>query len=165
MRDNASVIMKDKFKGLSYGEVLEMQDNCKNSNEEFEIYQKLVELNEKVIWKLEEELCTAPINTHLIPDDLDNYAAPMDNLARLYMKRKEYAKAVPLLERALQIYRMMEIYDSDFTCQRYYALKKLVECQKELENKTLAILFEHELRLLEATSEILTNDNDMEIVG
>ena len=144
--------MEDKFKGLSYGEVWEMLDNCKNLDEEMEAYQKLVELGEKGIWELEEELCTAPINTHIIPDDLDNYAAPMDNLARLYMERKKYAKAVPLLEKALQIYRMMEIYDSDFTYQRCYALEKMVECQKELGNKTMAILYEHELRLLKAVA-------------
>ena len=84
-----------------------------------------------------------------IPDDLDLYAAPLDNLAACYMKRNEYAKAVPLLERALLLYRIQEFNDSDFAYQRCNALKKMVECQKELCNKTLAILYEHELRLLE----------------
>ena len=137
--------MEDKFKGLSYGEVWEMLDECQNLDEKIEIYQKMVELGEG-----------------LIPDDLDLYAAPMDNLASCYMKRNEYAKAVPLLERALLLYRIQEFNDSDFTYQRCYALKKLVKCQKELGNKTLAILYEHELRLLEATSEILTNESDTE---
>ena len=140
--------MEEKFKGLSYGEVWDMLDGCKDPDEEIEIYQKMVELGEKGIWELAEDLCTAPTNTHVIPDDLDHYAAPMDNLARLYMERNEYAKAAPLLDKVLQIYRMMEIYDSDFTYQRCYALKKLVECQKELGNKTMAILYEHEMRLL-----------------
>lgn len=147
--------MEDKFKGLSYGEVWDMLDNCKNPDEEIEIYQKMVELSEVFIWELEEELCSCPIDTHDFPADLDQYAGSMDNLAFCYMKRNEYAKAVPLLERALLLYRIQELYDSDFTYQRYYALKKLVECQKELGNKTLAILYEHELRLLEANS--LTN--------
>ena len=78
----------------------------------------------------------------------------IDQMAELY------AKAVPLLERALLLYRIQEFYKPAFTYQRCYALKKLVKCQKELGNKTMAILYEHELRLLEATSEILTNDND-----
>ena len=147
--------MEDKFKGLSYGEVWDMLDNCKNPDEEIEIYQKMMELSEVFIWELEEELCSCPINTHYIPSDLDQYAGSMDNLAFCYMKRNEYAKAVPLLERALLLYRIQELYDSDFTYQRCYALKKLVKCQKELGNKTMAILYEHELRLLEANS--LTN--------
>lgn len=147
--------MEDKFKGLSYGEVWDMLDDCKNLDEKIEIYQKMVELSEEFIWELEEELCSCPIDTHDFPADLDDYAGSMDNLAFCYMKRNEYAKAVPLLERALLLYRIQELYDSDFTYQRYYALKKLVECQKELGNKTLAILYEHELRLLEANS--LTN--------
>lgn len=128
--------MEDKFKGLSYGEVWKLLDNCKNPDEEFEIYQKMVELSEE-----------------FVPDDLDLYAAPLDNLAACYMKRNEYAKAVPLLERALLLYRIHEFYDSDFTYQRCYALEKLVKCQKELGNKTLSILYEQELRLLMAKSE------------
>ena len=137
--------MEDKFNGLSYGEVWKLLDNCKNPDEEIEIYQKMVELSEE-----------------FVPDDLDSYAGSLDNLASCYMKRNEYSKAVPLLERALLLYRIQEFYDSDFTYQRCYALKKLVKCQKELGNKTLAILYEHELRLLEATSEILTNESDTE---
>ena len=124
--------MEDKFKGLSYGEVWEKLDDCQNLDEEIEIYQKMVELGEE-----------------FIPDDLDLYAAPLDNLASCYMKRNEYAKAVPLLERALLLYRIQEFNDSEFTYQRCDALKKMVECQEELGNKTLANLYEHELRLLE----------------
>ena len=124
--------MEDKFKGLSYGEVWELLDDCKNPDEEIEIYQKMVELSEE-----------------FVPDDLDSYAGSLDNLASCYMKRNEYSKAVPLLERALLLYRIQEFNDSDFAYQRCNALKKMVECQKELCNKTLAILYEHELRLLE----------------
>ena len=162
MRREGDIIMEEKFKGLSYGEVWELLDNCKNPDEEIEICQKMVELSEEIVWELEEDLLVDPINTHYIPSDLDQYAGSMDNLAFRYMKRNEYAKAVPLLERALLLYRIQEFNDSDFTYQRCYALKKLVKCQKELGNKTLAILYEHELRLLEATSEILTNESDTE---
>ena len=133
VRREGDIIMEDKFKGLSYGEVWELLDDCKNPDEEIEIYQKMVELSEE-----------------FVPDDLDSYAGSLDNLAFCYMKRNEYSKAVPLLERALLLYRIQEFYDSDFTYQRCYALKKLVECQKKLGNKTLAILYEQELRLLES---------------
>ena len=47
--------MEDKFKGLSYGEVLEMLDNSKNLDEEVEIYKKLTELAEKEIGELEDD--------------------------------------------------------------------------------------------------------------
>jgi hypothetical protein len=53
---------------------------------------------------------------------------------------------------------MLEITDSDFIYQRYNALKRLAKCQKELGNKTMDILYDYELRLLEATSETLKND-------
>lgn len=155
--------MEDKFKGLSYGEVWDMLDGCKDPDEEIEIYQKMVELSEEIVWELEEDLLSDPINTHYFPSDLDQYAGSMDNLAFRYIERKEYAKAVPLLERALLLYRIQEFYKPIFIYQRCYALKKLVKCQKELGNKTLAILYEHELRLLEATSEILTKDNDTKL--
>lgn len=150
--------MEEKFKGLSYGEVWDMLDNCKNPDEEIEIYQKMVELSEVFIWELEEDLLVDPINTHYIPSDLDQYAGSMDNLAFRYIERKEYAKAVPLLERALQLYRIQEFYEPIFAYQRYYALKRLAKCHKELGNRTMAILYEHESRLLEATSEVLNNN-------
>lgn len=147
------IIMEDKFKGLGYWEIVELLNNCKNLDEEMDIYKKLVELGEKTFIELQtgETDCFIPI-------ELDYYACPMDNLALCYMKQKEYAKALPLLERALLLYRMLEITDSDFTYQRYNALKKLVKCHKVLGNKTMAILYEHEQRLLEATSETLKND-------
>ena len=150
--------MEEKFKGLSYGEVWDMLDNCKNPDEEIEIFRKLVELSEEFVWELEEDLLVDPINTHYIPSDLDQYAGSMDNLAFRYIERKEYAKAVPLLERALQLYRIQEFYEPIFAYQRYYALKRLAKCHKELGNRTMAILYEHESRLLEATSEVLNNN-------
>ena len=45
----ANIIMEDKFKGLSYGEVIDLLPNCKNFDDEVEIYKKLVELGEKEI--------------------------------------------------------------------------------------------------------------------
>lgn len=150
--------MEDKFKGLSYMEVSVMLDICKNPDEEILIYRKLVELSEEFVWELEEDLLVDPINTHYIPSDLDQYAGSMDNLAFRYIERKEYAKAVPLLERALQLYRIQEFYEPIFAYQRYYALKRLAKCHKELGNRTMAILYEHESRLLEATSEVLNNN-------
>ena len=74
------------------------------------------------------------------------------------MKQKEYAKALPLLEKTMLLYRMLEITDSDFIYQRYNALKRLAKCQKELGNKTMDILYNYELRLLEVTGKILNND-------
>ena len=146
--------MEDKFKGLGYWEIVELLHNCKNLDEEMDIYKKLVELGEKTFIELQtgETDCFIPI-------ELDYYACPMDNLALCYMKQKEYAKALPLLEKALLLYRMLEITDSDFTYQRYNALKKLVKCQKELGNKTMVILYNYELRLLEVTGKILNNDS------
>ena len=145
--------MEDKFKGLGYWEIVELLNNCKNLDEEMDIYKKLVELGEKTFIELQtgETDCFIPI-------ELDYYACPMDNLALCYMKQKEYAKALPLLEKALLLYRMLEITDSDFIYQRYNALKRLAKCQKELGNKTMDILYDYELRLLEATSETLKND-------
>ena len=118
-----------------------------------DIYKKLVELGEKTFIELQtgETDCFIPI-------ELDYYACPMDNLALCYMKQKEYAKALPLLEKALLLYRMLEITDSDFTYQRYNTLKRLAKCQRELGNKTMVILYNYELRLLEVTGKILNND-------
>ena len=128
--------MEDKYKGLSYGEVLEMLDNCKNLDEKVEIYKKLVELAEKEIGELEDEEDLIELPTgetaRCVPDFLDHYAAPMDNLSQIYINRKEYAKAFPLLEQVLPIYRTLEIFDPDYTYQRMYATERIIECLKEL---------------------------------
>ena len=152
--EQQNIIMEDKSKGLSYGEVLELLDNCKNLDEEVEIYKKLVELCEKEIAELEDdddenllELQTGE-RVCCVPDFLDNYAAPMDNLAQIYVKRKEYAKALPLLEQVLPIYRTLEITNPDYTYQRVYATELIVDCLKELGKKDLAILYGYELKHL-----------------
>ena len=145
--------MEDKFKGLSYGEVLDLLPNCKNLDEEFEIYKRMVELAEKEIAELEDdeedslELPTGE-SVRCVPDFLDHYAAPMDNLSQIYVKRKEYAKALPLLEQVLPIYRTLEIFYPDYTYQRVYATELMVECLKELGKKNLATLYDYELKLL-----------------
>lgn len=144
--------MEDKFKGLSYGEVLDLLPNCKNLDEEVEIYKKLVDLCEKEIAELkdEEDLWELPTgeSVRCVPDFLDHYAAPMDNLSQIYVKRKEYAKALPLLEQVLPIYRTLEIFYPDYTYQRVYATELMVECLKELGKKNLATLYDYELKLL-----------------
>ena len=144
--------MEDKLKGLSYGEVLDLLPNCKNLDEEVEIYKKLVELSEKEIDELEDEEDFLELPTgekiRCVPDYLDHYAAPMDNLSQIYVKRKEYAKALPLLEQVLPIYRTLEIFYPDYTYQRVYATELMVECLKELGKKNLATLYDYELKLL-----------------
>lgn len=144
--------MEDKFKGLSYGEVLDLLPNCKNLDEEVEIYKKLVELSEKEIDELEDEEDFLELPTgekiRCVPDYLDHYAAPMDNLSQIYVKRKENAKALPLLEQVLPIYRTLEIFYPDYTYQRVYATELMVECLKELGKKNLATLYDYELKLL-----------------
>ena len=129
-----------------------MLPNCKNLDEEVEIYKKLVELSEKEIDELEDEEDFLELPTgekiRCVPDYLDHYAAPMDNLSQIYVKRKEYAKALPLLEQVLPIYRTLEIFYPDYTYQRVYATELMVECLKELGKKNLATLYDYELKLL-----------------
>ncbi len=142
--------------GKEYGELLDALDHCeKGSEAELEIYRRLVELGEKEVEALEYDLETDVINPKTgellgkIPSFLDEFAAPMDNLSRIYIERKEYAKALALLEMALPIYQTLEIYDPNYTYQRCYALKAMVECQRELGQKRKAILYGYELKHLE----------------
>ena len=111
-----------------------------------------MELSEKEIDELEDEEDFLELPTgekiRCVPDYLDHYAAPMDNLSQIYVKRKEYAKALPLLEQVLPIYRTLEIFYPDYTYQRVYATELMVECLKELGKKNLATLYDYELKLL-----------------
>lgn len=139
----------------SFGELWRLLDHCeKDSDEEFEIYKRMVELSEKEIAELEdddeEDLVELPTGetVRCVPDFLDNYAGAMDNLSQIYVKRKEYAKALPLLEQVLPIYRTLEIFYPDYTYQRVYATELMVECLKELGKKNLATLYDYELKLL-----------------
>lgn len=147
--------MEDKLKGLSYGEVLDLLPNCKNLDDEIEIYKKLVELGEKEIAELkdEEDLLELPTGeaAFCVPDFLDHYAAPMDNLSQIYVRRKEYAKALPLLEQVLPIYRTLESFYSDYSYQRVYATERMIECLKGLGKKNLATLYGYELKHLRSS--------------
>ena len=139
--------------GKSFGELWELLDHCeKGSDEEVEIYKRMVEICEKEIAELEDEedLLELPTGERFrcVPDFLDNYAAPMDNLSQIYVKRKEYAKALPLLEQVLPIYRTLEILNPGYTYQRISATELMVECLKELGKKNLAILYGYELNHL-----------------
>ena len=148
--------MGKEYKEKEYGELIDALDHCeKGAEAEFEIYQRLVELGEIEIEAFEDDLETDVINPNTgellgrIPSFLDDFAAPMDNLSRIYMERKDYAKALALLEMALPIYRTLEIYNPNYTYQRCYALKAMVECLRELGKKRLAILYGYELKHLE----------------
>ena len=147
-----------KMEKKTFGELWELLDHCeKDSNEEFEIYKRMVELSEKEIAELEdddeEDLLELPTGetVRCVPDFLDNYAGAMDSLALIYIRRKEYAKALPLLEQVLPIYRTLEIFNPNYTYQRVYATERLVECLKELGKKNLAILYGYELKHLRSS--------------
>lgn len=139
----------------------------KGTEEEFSLYQKIVDFceSEEEIEELKEILNTDVIdhsNGVLVncsesdgsimrdtPVFLDEYAAPMDNLAGLYMKRNDYAKALTLLEKALPIYRTLEIRNPEYTWRRFYAMEKMVECLHKLGNEKLALVYEYELKYLQ----------------
>ena len=153
---NKAFVAQNGYDNLDYGELVDALEHCeKGSDVEFEIYQRLAELGEKEIETLEEDLATDVINPNTgellgwNPSFLDDYAAPMDNLSRIYIERKEYAKALPLLERALPIYRTLEIYNPNYTYQRCNALEAMVKCLQELGKKNLAILYGYELKHLQ----------------
>ena len=130
-----------------------MVEHTDNIDEQIEIYQRLVNVSEEIVLELEEEGC---FEDPIFCSDIDWYAGSMDNLAVLYLERKEYAKAVPLFERALQLYRIQEEFcNSIFVWQRYYALKRLVQCYAELGNKTMANICRYEQVLLERKNEML----------
>lgn len=160
--------MGKEYKDKDYGELMDALDHCeKGSEAEFEIYQRLVEFGEKEVETLEDDLETDVINPSTgellgrIPSFLDDFAAPMDNLSRMYIERKEFAKALALLEMSLPIYRALEIYNPDYTYQRCYALKAMIECLRELGQKRLAILYGYELKHLERdVLEVRNNQNN-----
>jgi len=138
----------------------DMVEHTDNIDEQMEIYQRLVDVSEEIVLDLEEEGC---FEDPVFCSDIDWYAGSMDNLAVLYLEKKEYAKAVPLLERALQLYKIQEEFDSPlFLWQRYYALKRLVQCYTELGNKTMANICRYEQVLLERKFEMLTHDDASE---
>lgn len=145
--------MKDNIH--CYQDLFEALQHCKRgSEEEFQIYKKMVELieSEAEISELEDDLSTDVIDDdkviYAIPCILDDYAAPFDNLACLYMSRGEYEKAIELFQKALPLYRTLEINNKDYTYQRYYAMQKLVECLCNIGNNELALYYKFELKYL-----------------
>lgn len=133
----------------SYQVLYDALNQCEeNSEEAFEIYKEMVAMCENDIKNLRDDL-EDDGTRGFMPIDLDQCAAPMDNLSRIYMKRGEYAKALHLLEQVLPIYRILEIYDTNYTYQRCYALKAMAECLEKLGKDNMAILFYYELKHLQ----------------
>ena len=101
----------------NYHELYDALNHCKeDSDEAFEIYKEMVAICEDDIKVIQDDL-EDDGTRGFMPIDLDQYAAPMDNLSRIYMKRGEYAKALHLLEQVLPMYRVLEIYDTNYTYQ------------------------------------------------
>ena len=65
------------------------------------------------------------------------------------MKKGDYEKALHLLEQVLPIYRILEIYNTNYTYQRAYAVKAMAECLEKLDKENLAILYLNELKHLQ----------------
>ncbi len=159
--------MGKKSEQLSYLDFLDALDKCKSgSDEEFEIYKGLVEYleSESEINELKETLISDEgriicpytedvkyeddMKFHIFPAFLDDIAAPFDNLAVMYMDRNDYENAFLLLQKALPLYRAMEIYNPALTYQRYYATLRLVECLHKMGNEKLALYYEYEMKYL-----------------
>ena len=133
----------------NYHELYDALNHCKeDSDEAFEIYKEMVAICEDDIKVIQDDL-EDDGTRGFMPIDLDQYAAPMDNLSRIYMKRGEYAKALHLLEQVLPMYRVLEIYDTNYTYQRCYALKAIAECLEKLGKDNMAILCKYELKHLQ----------------
>jgi len=86
--------MDKEFDSYTYADLCEALEHCKsNSDMEFELYQKMVRICEDDIKKLHEDLdpdVVDPNTGKLLgwnPTFLDEYAAPMDNLSRIYMPK------------------------------------------------------------------------------
>ncbi|MBO7133509.1 MAG: tetratricopeptide repeat protein [Bacteroidales bacterium] len=152
-----------------------------DTNKEFEYYKELVEFNEnadsieylKFAYSEEVEMLTGnrqkifaeivreyfeelgmqsdTTTDYIIPMYLDEIAAPMDNLAYMYMERNEYDKALPLLEKTLPLYRVLEITKPDYSYQRYYAMERKIKCLHKLGRELLAMYYEFELLYLKST--------------
>ena len=126
----------------NYQDLYDALEHCEvDSDEEFELYKEMVVICQD---DLEDDGTRG-----FIPLELDHYAAPMDNLSRIYMKRGEYDKALHLLEQVLPMYRILEIYEKKYTYQRCYALKAMTECLDKLGWDNMAILCKYELKHLQ----------------
>lgn len=133
----------------SYQDLYNALNHCEEDSEEaFEIYKEMVAICEDGIKSFRDDL-EDDGTRGFMPIDVDSYAAPMHNLSLIYMKRGEYAKALHLLEQVLPMYRILEIYDNNYTYQRCYALKAMAECLDKLGKNDMATLCYYELKNLQ----------------
>ena len=133
----------------SYQDLYNALNHCEEgSDKEFEIYKEMVAICEDGIKSFRDDL-EDDRTRGFMPIDVDSYAAPMDNLSRIYMKRGEYAKALHLLEQVMPMYRILEIFEKKYTYQRCYALKAMAECLDKLGRDNMAILCKYELKHLQ----------------
>lgn len=133
----------------NYQDLYDALEHCEvDSEEEFELYKEMVAICEDGIKDFHDDL-EDDGTRGFMPLELDLYAAPMDNLSRIYMKKGEYAKALHLLEQVLPMYRIQEIYEKKYTYQRCYALKAMAECLDKLGRDNMAILCKYELKHLQ----------------
>ena len=137
---------------------IESSEYCiKGTDEDFEYYKRLVESGEdedcinelKNIYSEEKELLANKPSDY-VPTFLADDAYPMYILATMYMQRNEHEKALPLLEKALPLFRVLEITESDYSYQRYYAMEQIIECLHKLGNEPLALYYEYELLYLKS---------------
>ena len=153
--------MKEK----TYQELYDALNQCEEgSDEAFELYKEMMAICEDGIKSLRDDLEDDGTRGYM-PIDIDQYAAPMDNLSRIYMKKNDYEKALYLLEQVLPIYRILELYNSNYTYQRVYAIKAIVECMEKLGKENLAVLYRYELKhlqteVLEAREMTVVNDQN-----
>lgn len=133
----------------SYQDLYNALNHCdEGSDEEFEIYKEMVVLCVDDIKNYRDDL-EDDGTRGFMPIDVDSDAAPMDNLSRIYMKRVEYAKALHLLEQVLPMYRILEIYNTNYTYHRCNALEAMAECLDKLGKDNMAILCYYELKHLQ----------------
>lgn len=133
----------------NYQDLYDALEHCEvDSEEEFELYKEMVAICSNGIKDFRDDL-EDDGTRGFMPLELDLYAAPMDNLSRIYMKKGEYAKALHLLEQVLPMYRIQEIYEKKYIYQRCYALKAMAECLGKLGMNNMAILCKYELKHLQ----------------
>ena len=133
----------------SYQNLYDALEHCEeDSDEAFEIYKEMVAICEDDIKIFRDDL-EDDGTRGFMPLTIDSYAAPMHNLSIIYMKRGEYAKALHLLEEVLPMYRILEIFDTNYTYQRCYALKAMAECLDKLGRDNMATLCYYELKNLQ----------------
>ena len=133
----------------NYQDLYDALEHCEvDSEEEFELYKEMVAICEDGIKSFRDDL-EDDGTRGFMPIDVDSYAAPMDNLSRIYMKRGEYAKALHLLEQVLPMYRILETYNTNYTYHRCNALEAMAECLDKLGKDNMAILCYYELKHLQ----------------